>query len=215
MHCRSTFASLAVFVALATALPVYANPDKFEPARSGRQIAREFLRTLHVAPPRLELSSGLSGDVPTTKEGYFTLSWPSYKQLTGKDTADHIFLLLEGRDESMERPTVFLDGPDHSIAMSGKLDGDLFYRVLLLEKGDAAGMEPDHLEQREQLSPATVALLEEYNGYSATEISPVYHVHVEHYSLLTAFGYFGAGAFLFLFTTVVIIIGTRRTREET
>ncbi|MCB1138507.1 MAG: hypothetical protein KDK23_07100 [Leptospiraceae bacterium] len=212
MHCRSTFASLAVFVALATALPVYANSDEFEPARTGQQLARELLRTLNVVPPPLALSSGLNGDVPTTKEGYFTLSWPSYKTLRGKDTTDHIFLLLEGREPTMQRPTVFLDGPDHSIAMSGKLDGDLYYRVLLLQKELPSESDP---EQIAQLSPATLGILQDYAGYSATEISPVYHVHVEHYSLLTAFGYFGAGAFIFLFTTIVIIIGTRRTREDT
>lgn len=175
----------------------------------GASIARIALRAVGLGRPILKIESNLAGTPPTTREGYFTLSWPSYQDLTGRSHGDHRYLLIESRNVDFRKPALFLDHTDHSIAISGKLNGDLYYRVFLLEKGGETAS-----DLLEGISPESKSILEQYPEYSLTNASPSYQVHVEHYSLTTAFSYFGAGAFLFVFTAAVIIIGTRRTREE-
>ena len=164
----------------------------------------------------LELGSTLGGDPPSSREGYFTLEWELDEQLKLIRPRDSSYpdrlILIESKSSEFTEPTVFHDDQEMSIAMSGKVDGDLYYRLFLLRSKDkltAEGPPTDSL-------PAGVSsILGAYDQYDVKGYSNVYHIEVKHYSLQTAFLYFGIGAFLFLVTSAVIIIGTyRNTREQ-
>jgi hypothetical protein len=181
------------------------------------------LDTFRPNPDRLELRVNLGGTPPESREGYFTLSWNLPATLEDTAAQEYRFLLLESNSPDLRNPTLFLDGQDTSIAMSGKVDGDFYYRVILLKKRPANKSPGDsHMEQDQQgLSADTIALIQEMagtggpgSGFAVFQISNTLHIHVEHYSLITAFSYFGAGAFLFVFTGAVIIAGSRRSKGE-
>ncbi|MEQ8353060.1 MAG: hypothetical protein RH862_16345 [Leptospiraceae bacterium] len=165
--------------------------------------------------PDIILSSGLSGKTPTTREGYFTLKWelPEDFQLVGpgQATSPDRLVLLESTQPNLEDPVIFHDDQDMSVAMSGKTDGDLYYRIFLLRKGDSLNQGG---ATASNWSADVNRALSQYEGYTLISASNTYHVKVEHYSLQTAFLYFGIGAFLFIITTAVIIVGTYKNKEE-
>ena len=153
----------------------------------------------------LQLSANLEGNPPVSHAGFFTLHWkPDVRK------GEQRYLLVESRSPDFRDPTVFLFGTDQSIAMSGKPDGDLYYSVFLL--APVQENEPHSIDP--SLSSDVDAVLKEYPDYRAVEHSAPFHIRIDHYSLATAFGYFGAGAFLFLITGLVILIGTYRSKED-
>ncbi|HBS05524.1 MAG TPA: hypothetical protein DEA96_11190 [Leptospiraceae bacterium] len=164
----------------------------------------------------LELSTGLSGNPPETREGYFTLEWEllssaQLHKITENNPGDRL-VLLESRDSRMDEPTVFHDDQSMSLAMSGKVDGDLYYQIFFLRQ--SSEMTENAVPPPPELSQDAQALLAQYSDYELLGYSNVLHVRVNHYSLSTALIYFGIGAFLFLITTAVIIIGTYRSPRE-
>ncbi|MBI38076.1 MAG: hypothetical protein CMF59_00635 [Leptospiraceae bacterium] len=163
----------------------------------------------------IELDSNLSGNPQVTREGYFTLQWEllpgvELQKPTDSNPGDRL-LLLESRTPEMDEPTIFHDEQNMSLAMSGKVDGDLYYRIFLLrpvQDSEKPGVAPP------AMSSDALDVFSQYNDYRLVGYSNTLHIEVDHYSLSTAFIYFGIGAFLFLITTAVIIIGTYKSGRE-
>lgn len=66
--------------------------------------------------------------------GYYALSW-----VWDGDGVETDFVLEESRSCDFSKPKLIYQGPDHSTALSGLLDGEYFYRV---RAGDGAWAEP-------------------------------------------------------------------------
>jgi hypothetical protein len=108
--------------------------------------------------------------------GYFQLDWQNQSK------AD-FFQLLESREPQFIRPRVLYKGPDLGSHISGKANGDYYYRVIAFkDNGDVI-------------------------------ISNDVKVTVQHHSLTRAFLFFGIGAVVFIATLIVIVIGNRRTES--
>lgn len=89
--------------------------------------------------------------------------------------------MLESSEPQFIRPYVIYKGPDLGSHISGKANGDYYYRVIAFkEDGDVV-------------------------------ISNTVKVTVQHHTLTRALIFFGIGAVVFIATLVVIVIGNRRT----
>lgn len=119
------------------------------------------------APPQL------SSDTDVATAGYYRLEWDA------QDAADYV--LEESQQASFDSVKVLYEGPDTARIVSGRSDGDYYYRVR------------DVNNQNEE-----------------SAWSEVVHVQVEHHPLSRAFLFFGIGAFVFVATLTAIIIGNRR-----
>lgn len=123
------------------------------------------------AQPKISLES----DTPVAAAGYFQLRWESGEVASR---------LVEATDPEFADARVIYSGPDTARLMSGKPDGDYYYRL------EAAG----------DVSPATV-------------LSQTLKVTVEHHPLPRAVTFFAVGAAVFAATLGLIIVGGRNERS--
>ena len=124
---------------------------------------------LAMAEPLLSLES----DAAVAHAGFYQLRW---------QVGDEDVRLVEATNPEFSEARIVYAGPDTARLMSGKPDGQYYYRL----EADAAG---------------DVAVL-----------SDTLMVTVEHHSLGRAFAFFGVGATVFVATLGLIIIGGRRER---
>ena len=129
--------------------------------------------TVAANAPELQTDSG------KPSAGYYRLTWD------GQDAGNLQFQLQESRSEGFSPAQVIYEGPDRATLLSGRRDGDYYYRVRLRPpQGDASPW------------------------------SEVVKVSVEHHSLGRAFLYFGIGAGVFVATAGLIIAGTLKSRKR-
>lgn len=121
------------------------------------------------ADPLLSLES----DTSVASAGYYQLQWETGAKKTR---------LVESTNPDFSDSRIIYAGPDTARIMSGKPDGDYYYRL----ETDAAG------------TPAIV--------------SDTLKVKVEHHSLGRAFAFFAIGAAVFAATLGLILIGGRNER---
>lgn len=126
-----------------------------------------FAATAQALPPELKSDTG------TATAGFFRLSW---------ETDAARVELQEAEDAGFQHPQTRYIGPDRATVISGKPDGDLYYRI------------------RTRDEPAAGAW------------SETVHVTVAHHSLNRALMFFGLGVAVFLATLAVIVRGTGRVR---
>lgn len=124
-----------------------------------------------MAQARLQLSAPSHANA-----GYFQLDW-------NDNNESNFFQLLESREPRFIRPRVLYKGPDTGSHISGKSDGEYYYRVVAF-KDDGAVL-----------------------------ISNDVKVSVQHHSLSRALLFFSIGAFVFIATLIVIIMGNRTQRS--
>lgn len=124
---------------------------------------------LACAEPLLSLES----DTPVASAGYYQLRW---------ETGDENVQLVEATNPRFSDARIVYAGPDTARIVSGKPDGDYYYRL----ETNVAGM--------------------------STVVSDMLKVTVEHHSLDRAFAFFGVGAAVFAATLGLILIGGRNER---
>ena len=111
--------------------------------------------------------------------GYYTLSWSP-----GNDADDPnvVFELEESNTSAFSSTTQIYRGADRAASMSGKTDGEYFYRV-------------------REISTST---------NTTSPWSAIHQVTVAHHPLSRSFLFLTIGAFVFVATTVLILSGQRR-----
>lgn len=92
----------------------------------------------------------------------------------------HFFQLLEAQDPAFVRPRILYRGLDTASHISGKANGDYYYRVIA------------------------------FSNNGSTLISNDVKVSVQHHSLVRAFLFFSIGAVVFLSILITILMGNRR-----
>jgi hypothetical protein len=117
----------------------------------------------------------LESDTPVATAGYYQLRWESGEVATR---------LVEANDPEFADARVIYAGPDTARLMSGKPDGDYYYRL------EAAG----------DVTPAPV-------------LSETLKVTVEHHPLPRALTFFAIGAAVFAATLGLILVGGRNERS--
>jgi len=125
----------------------------------------------------------LTADTQTSTAGYYRLAW----SIDGADI-DQIFVLQEAVSADFENPTITYQGPDLATVVSGKSNGQYYYRVRRMQPDPSAGVES-----------------------SEDSWSNVVSVSVEHHSLPRAVGFFVAGLIVFVATLVVIVSSARKS----
>lgn len=126
-----------------------------------------------------EAEPTLSSDTSLANAGFYTLSW----RVINADP--HEFRLEESENAEFSPMRTLYQGADTAYAMSGKSNGDYYYRVA-----------------------------ESTSSISTSAWSQPIKVTVMHHSLLRAISFFSAGAFIFTATLILIIAGARRTRTS-
>ena len=121
----------------------------------------------------------LHTDSSRPSAGYYRLSWD------WREPEKLQFQLQESRNGDFSRAETVYQGPDRATLLSGRRDGDYYYRVRLQPQQGAPGA-----------------------------WSEVVKVSVEHHSLARAFLYFGIGAVVFLATAGLIVAGTLKSRKR-
>lgn len=116
----------------------------------------------------------LTTDTKLATAGYFQLSWQP--GATGATNKIFHFELQQSKDRSFFASHSIYLGSDRASVISGKSNGDYFYRVRSID------------------SPAV-----------KSDWSNTIHVSVQHHSLLKAWLFFSAGGIVFLFTLVFIV----------
>ena len=119
----------------------------------------------------------LESDTQVSTAGYYRLQW--------NDEQATDFVLEESQHPSFDQPKILYNGPDTARVVSGRADGDYFYRVKAVN--DTAGQ---------------------------GEWSDVIRVQVSHHPLSRALMFFAIGAVVFLATLITIIHGNRTTSTE-
>ena len=127
-------------------------------------------------PPPI-LNDGATSQI--AEAGYYTLSWSPGNEVAGLDV---VFELEESNTSTFSSATLIYRGADRATSMSGRADGEYFYRVReLSESTNTAGT------------------------WSAT-----HQVTVAHHPLSRSFLFLAIGAIVFVATTVLILSGQRR-----
>lgn len=126
------------------------------------------------APANAELT--LETDTPHATAGYYQLRW---------DASDVETRLVEATDPSFSDARVIYAGPDTARLMSGKPDGDYYYRLESVAAEGASG---------------------------GDAVSAMLTVTVEHHSIARAFSFFAVGAAVFAATLGLIVFGGRNER---
>ncbi|ADE15317.1 conserved hypothetical protein [Nitrosococcus halophilus Nc 4] len=121
----------------------------------------------------------LVSDSRTATAGFYHLKWQGNGLLASS------YELQEASDAGFTQPTTIYRGPDQATLISGRKNGQYFYRVRALDQGQPT-------------SPWS---------------SPV-AVTVRHHPPARAFAFFAAGAVVFLATLVLIISGARHSQKE-
>jgi len=136
-----------------------------------------FAYLLAYCVPAWCVTPQLESDTDVATAGYYRLQW------TAKDSSD--FILEESQQDTFDPSRKLYQGPDTARVISGRNDGDYYYRVRGV---DTNGME---------------------NTWS-----DVVHVQVSHHPLSRALMFFFIGAIVFLATLVVIIVGSRHATNK-
>ena len=119
----------------------------------------------------------LESDTEVSTAGYFRLQWGT------NGTAEYV---LEESQQPLFTPSrVLYQGPDTARIISGRGNGDYYYRVRDVDT---------------------------HNGENVW--SEVLHVQVKHHPLSRAFLFFSIGAIVFVATLIVIIIGNRQASKK-
>ncbi|QBQ54540.1 hypothetical protein [Nitrosococcus wardiae] len=121
----------------------------------------------------------LVSDSRTATAGFYHLKWQGNGLLASS------YELQEAHDTEFTHPTIVYQGPDQATLISGRDNGQYFYRVRALNQGQPT-------------SPWS---------------SPI-AVTVRHHPPERAFAFFTAGAIVFLATLVLIISGARSSKKE-
>lgn len=127
-----------------------------------------------IASAQAEIS--LESDTQVATAGFYQLRWQA---------GDVASRLVEATDPAFADARVIYSGPDTARMLSGKRDGDYYYRL------EAAG---------------------EVRGPKESVLSNVLKVSVEHHSLRRAFAFFAIGAAVFAATLGLIVFGGRDER---
>jgi hypothetical protein len=94
---------------------------------------------------------------------------------------------VESFDPDFETHRIVYEGPDNARLMSGKSDGDYYYRL-------------------ENARPV--------NGYPSDVLSNTLRVTVRHHSLARALTFFAIGATVFAVTLALVLFGDRNERSQ-
>lgn len=117
----------------------------------------------------------LQSDTDVATAGYYRLYW---------ETTDAPSTLVEATDPDFESRREVYSGPDAARLVSGKPDGDYYYR------------------------------LESADGSAPRVLSNTVKVTVTHHPLQRAFLFFAIGATVFAATLALILVGSRAERSE-
>lgn len=131
-----------------------------------------LLAALLCGPPQAPATPSLTSDSTRPTAGYYQLNW------SGASTTS--FQLQESRQADFAGAVTLYQGPDRATVLTGRPDGDYYYRLRILDT-DGAGPWSDPLE-----------------------------VQVRHHPLARALLFFALGALVFLATLVAILAGNRR-----
>jgi hypothetical protein len=144
-------------------------------------LASAFAAGLAVSPvAAANTSLQLQTDTDVATAGYFRLQW---------EAGDTPTRLVESIEPAFETAVVVYEGPDTARLISGKSDGDYFYR---LEKASAHN------------TP----------GSRRDVVSNTLQVSVRHHSLVRAFTFFAIGAAVFAATLALVLFGGRNERGQ-
>lgn len=131
-----------------------------------------------VRPAPAATSVLLESDTNLATAGYFRLSW---------ETSDASSHLVEATDPKFIDHRVVYSGPDTARLISGKPDGDYFYRLEAVD---------DEIDGRPRI------------------LSNVLMVTVAHHKLERALLFFAVGAAVFLATLGLVLLGNRTASME-
>lgn len=118
----------------------------------------------------------LESNTELATAGFYRLSWEA------DGHSETQFELQEATGPGFADARTLYRGPDLATVLSGRADGQYYYRVRTMSSAGAG------------------------------QWSEPVHVSVEHHSLARAFGFFAAGAVVFLATLGLIVFGTRQSR---
>ena len=121
----------------------------------------------------------LTFDSRTATAGFYHLKWQ------GDDLLTSVYELQEADNAAFTQPTTIYRDPDQGALISGQRNGQYFYRVRALSRGQPV-----------------------------SAWSPLVFVTVRHHSLTRAFAFFAAGAAMFLATLVLIKLGARQSQKK-
>ena len=136
-----------------------------------------FVCILVTSAPAWSAAPRLESDTDVATAGYYRLEW------NANEVKD--FILEESQQASFDSVRVLYQGPDTARIISGRGDGDYYYRVREL-----------NTQSRE-------------DGWSE-----VVHVQVQHHSLTRALLFFVIGAIVFVATLAAIIVGNRQASNN-
>lgn len=155
-------------------MPISANSEKIQSKRWRLAIVCIFLLSVGASPlPVLSANIDLHSDTEKATAGYFRLSWSV--QDAGS-IASIEFQLQEAANAQVSVGQIVYQGPDLARVISGKPDGDYYYRIRMIKDGE-----------------------------SPSEWSDVIRVTVAHHSLTRAMSFFLAGALVF-FSLLIFIL---------
>ena len=146
------------------------------PLRRSR-VRHWLLAALLCGPPLALATPSLTSDSTRPAAGYYQLSW--------NGAASRAYELQESRQADFSVTSTLYQGPDRATVLTGRPDGDYYYRLRVLD-ADGAGPWSDTLE-----------------------------VQVRHHPLARALLFFALGALVFLATLVAILAGNRRLGDGT
>jgi len=122
----------------------------------------------------------LQSDTDVATAGYFQLYWHAGESPNR---------LVESSDPGFENRRVVYEGPDTARLISGKRDGQYYYRLERASPRDSSGSEPD-------------------------VVSNTLQVTVRHHPTERAFTFFAIGAAVFLATLILVLAGGRSERRQ-
>lgn len=123
--------------------------------------------------PSLSFAVELQTDTDLATAGYFQLQW--------HNGDEHVrYQLQEADNPQFEQARQLYQGQDRARMITGRSDGDYYYRVRVLDVNGSTGAWSDTVQ-----------------------------VQVQHHSLSRAFGFFAVGAVVFLAILIAILVGNR------
>jgi hypothetical protein len=123
--------------------------------------------------PSVSFAAELQANTDLATAGYYQLQW--------HDGDQHVrFQLQEADNPQFEQARQLYQGPDRARVITGRPDGEYYYRLRVLG----------------------------VNGSTGDWSAPV-RVEVQHHSLSRAFAFFGVGAVVFLAILIAIVVGNR------
>ena len=124
----------------------------------------------------------LTSDTQLATAGYYQLSWQP--GTTGASNKSFQFELQESTQKNFHLIRTIYSGPDRASVISGKINGQYYYRVRVALQDDRF-----------------------------SEWSQPILIEVKHHSLQKAWLFFAAGALVFVLTLIFILISSRKVSE--